>query len=161
MHKYIPARNAPEVICSRLASLNAPQLPLFRAAADDRIAVAGIYGPDVRWPAAGLAPSRLPTVILIGADIDGSEPDRPSECWRCRNKLGAWARAAIIHGASGEADHYRLAVSVAERLRRLALIECRSDHIQGWASLPWCVTPLVISPRDHAHPVAPTRDAMH
>jgi hypothetical protein len=161
MRQYVSTRAALEAACSRLASLNAPQLPLFRAVADCRIAVVGIYVSDVRWPAATLARLRLPTVVLIGADIDGSDPDPPPERWICRNKLHAWARAAIVHGAGGEPEHYRLAVSAVERYRRLAFIECRSEHAPGWASLPWCVPPLVITPRDLAHPVATRPETVH
>src|ERR1700722_17548943 len=145
MRQYVSRRVALEAACSRLASLNAPQLPLVRAVADYRIAVVGIYGADVRWPASALARLDLPTVVLIGADMDGPEPDPPPESWKCRNKLHAWARMAIVHGAAGEADHYRIAVAAAQRFQRLAFIECRSEHIEGWASLPWCLPPLVIT----------------
>ena len=161
MHRYVSRRAALEAACSRLASLNAPHLPLFRAVADHRIAVVGIYGADVRWPAAALARINLPTVILIDADIDGPEPDPPPERWKCRDRLSTWARAAIVHGAGGEAQHYRIAVAAAERFRRLAFIECRSEHAQGWASLPWRLPPLVITPTDRPHPVASMQRAMH
>ena len=120
MHRYVSRRAALEEACTRLASLNAPQLPLFRAVADSRIAVIGIYGPEVRWPVAALARLRLPTVVLIGADVDGPEPDRPTEHWVCRHRLRLWARAAIIHGAGGEVEHYRLTVSAAE-IERVSL----------------------------------------
>jgi hypothetical protein len=160
MRQYV-SRRALQAACSRLASLNAPQLPLFRAAADYRIAVVGIHGADVRWPASALGRLDLPTVILVGADIDGTEADRPPQCWKWLNKLHTWARMAIVHGVAGEADHYRIAVPAAQRFQRLAFIECRSEHIAGWASLPWRLPPLVITPCDQAHTVATRPEAMH
>jgi hypothetical protein len=161
MRKYISRRAELEDACSRVASLKAAQLSLFRAVADYRIAVVGICGSDVRWPAAALARSDLSTVVLIDSDTVGPDPDPPPERWMCRNRPPGWARAEIAHGAGGEAGHSRLAVAEAERFRRPASIECRSEHPRGWASQPWRRPPVVITPRDRTYPVPTRPEGMH
>ncbi|MGI4939844.1 MAG: hypothetical protein ACRYHQ_04640 [Janthinobacterium lividum] len=69
--------------------------------------------------------------------------------------MKAWAAAAVIHGAAGEADHYRDAVVMAEMFGRLAFIETTSSLARSWAAflapVPW----TGYLPIEGAHPVAP------
>ena len=101
-----------------------------------------------------------PAVVLVGADVDGIEPDPPAERWACARELCGWAHAAIINGSRGDAAHYRMASAAGAFFHKLAFIECRTEHVEGWESLPWKMPPLVIAPSAGPHPVRRPRGGM-
>ena len=148
-----------EAACARLASMHAPQLPLYRAAADGRISIINICAPDVAWPQVMIATARKPTVVVIGADT-GAGDDPGPEDWKAAEGLRRWCEAAIVHGAGGEPGHYRMAAEAAEIYERLALVECTADQVQPWADFLGCPRTLRIIPRGGAHPVAPRCEAV-
>ena len=92
---------------------------------------------------------------MIGADVDGEKPDAPPDEWRCAKRIRWWCKAAVIHGAAGEAAHYRNAAIVTEMAKRFVFVEARSEHAAAWAAIIRCPTSLVILPRKGAHPIAP------
>lgn len=156
---YFTRRSQLEVACARLAAMQAPQLPLYRAAADGRIGIISICAAGADWPWAMVDRAKLPTVVVIGADA-GSGDDPGPDAWKAAEGLRHWCAAAIVHGAGGEPDHYRIAAEAAETYRRLAFIECTSPEVRSWAEFLCCPQTLLILPRDGVHPNVPPREAV-
>ena len=156
---YFTHRDQLEVACARLASMRAPQLPLYRAAADGRVRIINVCAADAAWPTAMIAKSTGPTAVVVGADQGAGDDPGPHK-WRAAKGLRRWCAAAIVHGAGGETGHYRLAVDAAETFQRLALIECTADQVQPWTAFLGCPRTLMIVPRDGVHPVMPPREAL-
>jgi hypothetical protein len=128
-----------------------------RAAADARIALGLITRAASPFPG-GLVKSaerrRTPVLLIIGDDpIDGVSlgPDG----WLCARRLSGWARFALIHGAGGEASHYKTAVLEAELHRAAALIECSSETLPLWRDFLRAPHKLLIPPRAGVHPISP------
>ncbi len=145
-----------EAVCARGAAMQAAILPMLRAAADGRIALALVLDATAPLPIGRLKRCGRPAVVLIGADM-GADEDPPPERWECLPKLRRWARAGVIHGAAGEPEHYRAAVGAAQLHRRLALVECSSRQAQAWAEALACPRTRFILPRDGVHPILPHR----
>jgi hypothetical protein len=148
-----------ETVCAKLVAAGAPQLPLWRAVADRRIALIHIIGPEAAWPSATLERLPMPLVVLVGADM-GAGNDAPPDKWQCARRLKYWCRAAIIHGAGGKPEHYRIAVAAAEACRRVALIETTSEQAPSWKALIGCPRTLLILPREGEHPRTPAREVV-
>ncbi len=104
-----------------------------------------------RWFAA----AKLPSVLLIGDD-DYAVPDGP-DTWPLAERALRWARGVIVHGGKGEPSHYFAAVSFAQVLGHLVLVECSSANIPAWhdAAARWGAPPvLTFGPeRGKVHPV--------
>jgi len=144
------------------ANLRAPQLPLYRAAADGLLAMLHITDPTAAFPHHLANRTGRPVVLLIGADPDVGKPPPPHE-WRCATEAAGWARAAMIHAAGGEPAHYREAVCATLAVGRFVLIETSSADSAAWLSI---FRPLVrggirlIYPTGGAHPTALVREAL-
>lgn len=151
-----------ERLCSFMGNAHAPQLPLFRAAADGLLAVVHITDATATFPRRLANRTGRPVVVLIGADPDIGKPPPPSE-WRCATEAAGWARAAMIHAAGGEPGHYREAARATLAVGRFMLIETNSTDYAAWLGI---VRPLVagavrlVLPTDGAHPKPMAREAV-
>lgn len=153
----ITTRHDLERVCDMAGRMGLPQLPLFRAAADGTLTLIRIEGTDAAWPARLIEQNGdRPICVTIGADPGYGFPDpRPDE-WTCAKRLKYWCQGgwAIVHGAAGELDHYREAVTATLMFRRLAFIETTSAHAAEWARFLRCPRTLIIIPSDGGvHPI--------
>ncbi len=150
-----------ERACTALTAMQAPALPVMRAAADGLIAAVYVADCRAKWPERELAKFRRPVLMVIGDDNEPERLSTPPSGWRCARMLRAWAKSAIVHGAGGEADHYRLAVLMALTAERAVLVETSSACAVPWAEFLFPTVPtLLIVPRSGPHPVAPSRSTM-
>lgn len=106
-----------------------------------------------------LTDARPQMIVLAG---DDGRPGGP-EAFPQAERLLRWARFIILHAAAGKAAHYDLAVSMAQSLGRLLLIEAGSAEVAAWSALRERIAPatpgLGIAPPDGVmHPV-PARPA--
>jgi len=160
--KKVTTRAGLDRVCSVAASLRAPQLPLFRAAADGFLAV--IYITDAAAPFPRRLANRAgrPVALLIGADPDVGQTPPPHE-WRCATDAAAWARSAMVHAAGGEAVHYHEAVRTTLAAGRFVLIETNSANYAAWLKI---FRPLMrggirlVYPTNGVHPIAMMREAV-
>ena len=103
---------------------------------------------------------REPAALLL--DADDYQPGAPTD-WRCAPAALAWARAALIHGAAGEREHYAAAVVAATMTGRLLIVHCGSAEAAAWATVAEAakLPTLVIAPRPGVvHPQPPQADGM-
>ena len=149
-----------EAACAQLAASNDPKLPLVRAAADRRIALAWAVRPDAKWPFKTITPAQ-PAVVLIGDDPGPEAPSIGPEGWVLAKRLRGWPQAVIVHGAAGQPEHYREAVFAALVVKRVIMVETDSAHALAWGEWFRCPRTLMILPTGGAHPVAPARGAFH
>jgi hypothetical protein len=133
--------------------------PLARPAEQNLIDLVCIADPKTPWPKQ-MRHTAGPTVALIGDDPGTPNGMGGPDAWRCARKLGAWAQAAIIHGAGGEAAHYQAAVDAALLVQRVLFIETTSAHAKAWAERIGCPRTLLILPRSGPHPVI-TGETVH
>ena len=159
----ITRRTDLERTCDVAGRLGLAQLPLFRAAADGLIALLCVEDATATWPAK-LIERELkrcrPTCFLIGGDPGVGHPDPAPAEWSCARRLKYWCNSAIVHGAGGEADHYRAAVLTTIACQRLALIETTSARASEWAGFLGCPRTLLITPPGGVHPVAGQRETV-
>ncbi len=127
--------------------------PLAAPAEGDVIDVLAIADPATPWPR-HMKKSRTPTVALLGDDPGCEGGYGGPDAWACANKLGRWARAVLVHGAGGEAQHYAEATRAALKVGRVALIETTSANARAWALRLNCPRTLMILPRDGLHPIS-------
>lgn len=126
--------------------------PLFRAAAQGRLAIATSLGGSPVL--SRLLKQRRPTVVVLPDDHpDAIGPD----AWPQAGKLLRWANAAIFHASGGRAEEYALIAEAAIRCGRLLLVECELRHLQAWSALAERELPrlnvLRIVPREGQHPI--------
>ena len=131
------------------AQLGPWSLPVVEALRDGLIAVQFLNRTD-RAPLDVMRRSSLPMLVWIGDDDDLScGPDG----WRCALQVTRWARGAVVHGAGGEADHYRTVVNGTLHEQRFVLIETASRHAVSWLALLVGKPVLTVLPRSGPHPV--------
>jgi hypothetical protein len=70
-----------------------------------------------------------PTVILAGFD-DGC--DLGPDAWPAARRARDWARWTLIHGAGFERWHYEFAISAAQTLGRVLVVECSGATLPVW-----------------------------
>jgi hypothetical protein len=155
-------------------------VPLGAKALDRAIAGAGGAAPAAALPGARRRGHR---VVRGATRADGVEPParRRPQAARRRDRrrrppvprtrrlpggkgLAQWARAALVHGAAGEAAHYELALVAAHGCRRVLIIETDSAHVAAWCRalgdgrrMPLlCIVP----PDGRAHPTPPARGTL-
>jgi hypothetical protein len=143
-----------------LTAMQAPALPVIRAAADGLIAAVNISDPSAKWPERELARFRRPVLLIVADDLEPERPSTPPSGWRCARMLRAWAKSAIVHGAGGEAEHYRLVVVAALTTGRAVMVETSSTCAVPWAEFLFPLPTLLILPRSGPHPIMPERGAM-
>ena len=147
----IPASVA-MAIRARYASTHGFMGPLAVPAEQDLIDLVGIAEPEAPWPRQ-LKHSRRPTVVLVGDDPGVPNGMGGPDAWRCTAKLSRWARAVLVHGAGGEAEHYAAAVLACRKVGRVALIETTSRYAKAWADRIGCPRTLLILPTTGPHPL--------
>jgi hypothetical protein len=157
----VTRRDDLERACAFLASSQAPQLPLWRAAADSRVNIVSVADPAAPWPGGTIKRSTRPIVAIVGADMDIGGPDPTPRDWLCARRLRDWCACAIAHGAGGEPEHYREAVYAAELTGRCALIETTSARAADWAKYLRPKLTLVIVPVSGTHPIPAARRVAH
>jgi hypothetical protein len=83
---------------------------------------------DQRAPLQSMRRCNLPVLAWIGDDDEMScGPDG----WRPALHTAHWARAAMIHAAAGEAQHYCMLVAATIMTRRVLLVETSSQHAEA------------------------------
>jgi hypothetical protein len=107
--------------------------------------------------------SGRPTCVMIGGDPGYGQPDHPPSAWACAKRLKYWCQngGAIVHGAAGNADHYREGAAATVLLRRVAFIECTSAQAPAWNTFLGCPRTLVIVPERGPHPVPDPVGSVH
>ena len=151
-----------ERLCSFMGNAYAPQLPLYRAAADGAMALVHITDHTASFPRRLANRAGRPVALLIGADPDVGKPPPPHE-WRCAEAAARWCRGAMVHGAGGEPEHYREAVRATLAVGRFVMIETNAADYMAWCAI---FRPLMrghlalIYPIDGVHPVSMGRGAM-
>ena len=150
MH-VISSRKHLEAACERAAAARLHQLPLFRAAADGRHALALITAPDAVWPAR-VTKNLGPQVVLLGDDPFPAGLSVGPDAWACLRGAKRWARFVIAHGTGSCLNHYRIASALAVLHRKVLFIETDSAHVEDWASRFDCPVMRILPPVGHAHP---------
>lgn len=111
-----------------LADLAPFTLPLIRAARLGLIALAAVprgVPPRRRL----LEETKRPVCVLIGDDDHASTGPG---AWPGARWLSYWGRAAIVHAAGGEPEHYSIAVAATLAHGRLLLVETDTAHEAAW-----------------------------
>jgi hypothetical protein len=127
------SRDDIESVCQRLGAARAPQLPLFRAAADRQISLAMIAQHTSVWPRS-VARCKLPAVVVIGDDPWPASLALGPYAWACSRGAREWARFVVVRGSGASPDHYRAAAQAAQHYRRLLFVESDSAHADEWAA---------------------------
>jgi len=120
-------------------------LPLWRAAVAGKLVLL-VPGRGINLHSHRRLQDDGPVCVLL-SDDDGmtTGPVR----FHCAKTIRRWARAAIIHAAGGEPEHYSLAVMTTMLSGRLAFIETTTEHAESWTKLLQGRVPAVlIVPRD-------------
>ena len=145
-----------EAACDALARAAAPHLPLARAAADGRLSLCFLNGPDAPWPARILGELRLPVVELVGDD-PGPHPEAAlgPQGWKAAERLRRWCRWSMVHGAGGEPSHYAAAAEAAEAVRRVALVETSSLRAMARRRFLGPAGLTILPPAGAVHPLRP------
>jgi len=160
-HLAITRRDQLEAACAAMTAMQAPQLPLFRAAADGVIGLAFVTEPATPWPSELLASFRKPALVVLHDDLAPERASSPPGDWRCAAEMRAWALSAIVHGAAAEADHYRIAIVTTLLVGRAAIVETSSAFVAAWCEFLKPLPVLAIVPRGGLHPVPPRPEDMH
>jgi hypothetical protein len=157
----VTSRTDLERLCDLAGRMGLVQLPLFRAAADGLLALVRIESTSAHWPTSLIERNqRRPICFMLGGDPGFGHPDPAPAEWACADGLRDWCHAAIIHGAAGEADHYRDAAASTMILRRLAFIETTSARAADWHAFLHCPRTLVIVPTTGVHPLPERPEVM-
>ena len=143
-------------LCAALREAGAACLPLFLAAAEGRIDLLLLADRTKPWPGSQAKRLTRPTIVLVGDDPRvGTGVAYGPRDWLLARRLQLWARCALIHGAAGLPDHYRLAVEMAEGCGRLAMVETSSGMAASWAQFLGYPGMLILTPLGgERHPVA-------
>jgi len=140
----------------RAAAARAPQLPLLTAVAAGRLETVFIRDASNPWPRR-VERAKIPVVVVVGADQGEDTDPLPAE-WRCLRHAIHWQRFFVCHAAGGEESHYRTAVDLAERFRRVLLVECTSRTARFWADAIQCEPERgwLIWALNGSHPIRPS-----
>jgi len=141
--RFLAARSAQEQFLSTLIS----------PAIADLIDAWFLVDPSVPWPKA-IEHARRPTVVIVGDDPGASDGLGGPDAWRCVRRLRRWTRAAMIHGAGGQPEHYAEVTRAAMKVGRVALVESTSRHALAWRAAIGCPRSLLLIPREGlSHPL--------
>ena len=132
-------------------------MPLVNALADGQITLVIPTRRD-RAPLDAMRRATRPVVVLIGDDDYASTGPNG---WRCAQKVTRWARAALVHGAGGERQHYEAAIMGAEAHGRFVLVETSSAYALPWLMLLSGKPVLTIVPKGGPHPLPEMREVVH
>jgi hypothetical protein len=134
------------------------RLPVIRALIAGRIGLVEVCRGSLSPRELG-QPRPKPVLAIIGDDDHRSTGPAG---FRAVKRFAHWARAAIVHAAAGEAEHYTEAVRTALTVRHALLIETDPAHVVEWRRLLGDGTRipiLEILPRN-VHPVRPGRERL-
>jgi hypothetical protein len=73
-----------------------------------------------------------PVIVLICDD--GPQWLGP-DGWTCAARAMRWARAGMLHGSGGDAQHYRIALKGASERRRFLIVDTSSALLPSWQQL--------------------------
>jgi hypothetical protein len=102
---------------------------LLEAAAAKRLAYTALGSRLARPNLHALNKAAGPALVLLGDD-DGDTTGPAG--WVALPQLTTWARYAVIHGTGGDRPTYQLAISMAQEVGRLLLVETSSDAVEPW-----------------------------
>jgi len=157
----LTSRSDLERLCDLAGRMGLVQLPLFRAAADGVLALVRVEDVSTPWPEWLIERNQhRPICFMVGADPGFGHPDPAPAAWACALRLRDWCHAAIVHGAVGNAAHYRDAAASTLILRQLAFIETTSARAADWYAFLRCPRTLVIVPTTGVHPLPIERGRM-
>lgn len=132
------------------------RVPPLRALHQGRIAYLDV-GPQTpaRLVKSFIALVDRPALVIV-AD-DGDQPVGPKQIPQLA-RLMRWSCQIVIHGAGGEIEQYECAVSTAEAVGRLLLIECPSHLVDSYKTFAERAAPRVPGftikpPAGHFHPL--------
>ena len=158
---YMCARNhvlkVPGGDAIRFLAARAPQeqflSTLISPAIADLIDAWFLVDPSVQWPKA-IEHARRPAIAILGDDPGNPDGLGGPDAWRCVRRLRRWTRAAMIHGAGGEPEHYAEVTRAALKVGRVALVESTSRHALAWRAAIGCPRSLLLIPREGlSHPI--------
>jgi hypothetical protein len=132
---------------------------LIGPAGADVIDVCFLIDPGMAWPKE-IELARRPCVVVLGDDPGTPGGQGGALAWRCTPRLRRWTRAAMIHGAAAEPEHYAEVVRATLKVGRVALIETTSANVPGWVDALRCPRTLLVLPRGGLHPV-PEKEEVH
>jgi hypothetical protein len=116
--------------------------PLIRATIAGELAYI-LVPPGGAVPLSYLDPTRqrLPLAVVLGGDPGiigaGAGPDAYPQT----KQLLQWARGIFLHGAGGEAWHYKAVVNATLDTRRLLLVETDSAQLHDWIAAKERIAP--------------------
>jgi hypothetical protein len=106
-------------------------VPIFQALLVGEIAVC-IPAPGQSLPIKLFDKISEPVVVMINDDGPfWLGPDG----WACAERALRWARGAMLHGAGGEIEHYKLALAGAMARRRFLIVGTSSTLLPAWEQL--------------------------
>jgi len=112
---------------------------------------------DQRAPLDTMRRCALPVLCWLG---DDDELSCGPAGWCPALPAAHWARAAMIHAAAGEAQHYAMLVAATILTGRVLLVETASRHAAAWRALMPGKPTMSILPRGGLHPID-TREIRH
>ena len=144
---------------ARLA--NAPQIPLFEAAAEGVINLAIAYDPESHLPREITDNTSRPLVVVVGDDPPHNHAHAIGPAgWVLSRRLQYWRpRGCLIHATGAQGCEYRTAVLAAVTLGRFLIVETGSAHARAWCDLiePVCPTTVLVPPGGGTHPIQERR----
>ncbi|MDB5964026.1 MAG: hypothetical protein JWQ72_526 [Polaromonas sp.] len=146
------------IIAAQQAGFSA-RLPLYHAVAAGQITLVE-HGRGTYVDQGTLTDAHIPTVIVVG---DDDHQTMGPNSWPQATRLMQWADTIILHGASAEPIHYKMAVLGALIRKRSLVVETSSARIAEWISLAkasvrpaTAVAIIAVGPgRTHPRPKAP------
>ena len=131
---------------------------LLKAAGAGRIAMTGLVDRLSRPNLYALNKAKQPALIVVGDDDNRTTGPMG---WAATAQMMQWARGCLLHATGADQRSYALAVTMAEDLGRLLLVETSSDAAEAWLSvLQGADVPTVLlrPTGDGVHPVEPEQE---
>ena len=151
-------RNIDKAVAVCRAFNSAHHIPLLKAACAGQVAVTFLSSRLSRPNIYALGKEKRPSLILVGDD-EGRTTGPMG--WVATAQMLQWAKGALVHATGGDQQSYTLAVTMAEQLGRLLLVETSSDAAEAWVTELQKVgvfTVLLLPTGDGVHPVEPERE---
>ncbi|MCF3947792.1 hypothetical protein AiwAL_15965 [Acidiphilium sp. AL] len=151
-------RDQMDRLAAAMATLAPHRLPLIRAARDGLITLIQPRR-NTTIPSRLLNDQARPAVILIGDDDYTSTGPAG---WTCARRVRFWGRAAMIHAAAAEPEHYETIVIAAALHQRSVLIETDSTHQPAWITFlqPAMGCLIIACPPGQSHPAHPHQSGL-
>lgn len=127
---HLDPRNVARAIALCRANDAEHHVVLLEAAAARQLAYTALGSRLARPNLHALNKAAGPALIVVGDD-DGDTTGPTG--WLALPQLATWARGAVVHGTGGDRPTYQLAISMAQEVGRLLLVETSSDAVEPWA----------------------------